>query len=249
MTVYPGIDLSYRPHQDWTVHASYNTSLRMPSFTEMYYKVQGYKADPHLKPEEMRAWETGVGYHNRQMHLSLTGWLHNGRNMIDWIMDTTEGADAVWQSVNHTKINSIGMEVAAEFNFREILPSQHLLQKIDISYSYIDQDKEQEATIVSQYALEYLRHKLVAHVLLQLMPQLAMTMNLRWQDRVGTYTDFDGQVNNYAPYALLDARLTYQQPKWQVYAEANNIFDTRYHDFGLVEEPGRWLTAGLRLTL
>ena len=248
MTVYPGIDLCYRPHQDWTVHASYNTSLRMPSFTEMYYKVQGYKADPHLKPEEMRAWETGVGYQNRQMHLSLTGWLHNGRNMIDWIMDTTKGEDAVWQSVNHTKINSIGMEVAAEFNFMEILPSQHLLRKIDISYSYIDQDKQQEATIVSQYALEYLRHKLVAHVLLQLMPHLSMTMNLRWQDRVGTYTDFDGQVNDYAPYALLDARLTYEQPKWQVYAEANNIFDTRYHDFGLVEEPGRWLTAGLRLT-
>ena len=47
-------------------------------------------------------------------------------------------------------------------------------------------------------------------------------MHFRWQDRVGSYTDFDGQVNDYAPYALLDARLTYQQPKWKIYAEANN---------------------------
>ena len=74
-------------------------------------------------------------------------------------------------------------------------------------------------------------------------------MHFRWQDRVGSYTDFDGQVNDYAPYALLDARLTYQQPKWKIYAEANNLFDTRYHDYGLVEEPGRWLTAGISLSL
>jgi iron complex outermembrane receptor protein len=60
MTIYPGIDASYRPNSHWTIHASYNTSLRMPSFTEMYYKLQGYAADPHLKPEEMRALEIGA---------------------------------------------------------------------------------------------------------------------------------------------------------------------------------------------
>ncbi len=249
MTVYPGIDISYRPHQDWNIHASYNTSLRMPSFTEMYYKVQGYSADPHLKPEEMRAWEVGAGYHNGKIQLSLTGWLHNGRNMIDWIMDTSKGDDAVWQSVNHTKINSIGVEMAAGFNFLEMIPSQRLLKKLDISYSYINQDKEQEANIVSQYALEYLRHKLVANLQLQILPQLLLAINGRWQDRVGSYTDFEGQKNDYEPYFLMDARLSFQQPHWKVYAEANNIFDTRYHDFGLVEEPGRWLTAGFSLTL
>ena len=33
--VYPGIDISYRPNNYWKLHASYNTALRMPSFTEM----------------------------------------------------------------------------------------------------------------------------------------------------------------------------------------------------------------------
>ena len=58
MTIYPGIDVSWRPSPHWRLHASYNTSLRMPSFTEMYYKLQGYSADPHLKPEEMQAFDT-----------------------------------------------------------------------------------------------------------------------------------------------------------------------------------------------
>jgi iron complex outermembrane receptor protein len=72
---------------------------------------------------------------------------------------------------------------------------------------------------------------------------------VRWQDRVGSYTDFDGSVCDYRPYCLADARLTWQMPAWKLYAEANNLFDTSYHDYGLVEQPGRWLIAGVSIRL
>ena len=246
MTLYPGIDISYRPHPAWKIHASYNTSLRMPSFTEMYYKLQGYSANPHLKPEEMRALEAGLTYHSSLFTYHFTLWKHNGRNMIDWIMDTSQGQDAVWQSVNHTKINSLGFETSASI---EIPLFTHHYSLFTVSYSYIHQDKEQDANIVSQYALEYLRHKLVANTRLQFSKMLSLSLNFRWQDRVGSYTDFDGTVCDYEPYALLDTRLTWQQPRWKVYLEANNLFDTRYHDYGLVTQPGRWLIAGISLGL
>ena len=246
MTVYPGIDISYRPHPAWKIHASYNPSLRMPSFTEMYYKLQGYSANPHLKPEEMRALEAGLTYHSSLFTYHFTLWKHNGRNMIDWIMDTSQGQDAVWQSVNHTKINSLGFETSASI---EIPLFTHHYSLFTVSYSYIHQDKEQDANIVSQYALEYLRHKLVANTRLQFSKMLSLSLNFRWQDRVGSYTDFDGTVCDYEPYALLDTRLTWQQPRWKVYLEANNLFDTRYHDYGLVTQPGRWLIAGISLAL
>ena len=237
MTVYPGIDLSYRPDSHWTLHASWNTSLRMPSFTEMYYKLQGYKADPHLKPEEMSALEAGLTFSPSHLFtFTSTIWHHRGRNMIDWIMDTSKGDEAVWQSVNHTEINSIGFEASAQLL---ILNSKFL-----ISYSYIHQQKEQEPGIVSQYALEYLRHKLVASARLPLMKHLSLGLDCRWQDRMGSYTDFDGQVQNYEPYVLTDARLTWQNTKWKVYVEANNVFDISYHDYGLVPQPGRWIIAG-----
>jgi len=241
MTLYPGIDISYRPHPAWKIHASYNTSLRMPSFTEMYYKLQGYSANPHLKPEEMRALEIGTTYLSPLFTFHSTLWHHHGTDMIDWIMDTSKGQDAVWQSVNHTKINSIGLEAGAQLSVDK--------WQLSIDYSYISQDKKQETNIVSQYALEYLRHKLVAHARIQLLKPLSLSLNFRWQDRVGTYTDFDGIVCDYKPYALFDSRLTWQQPKWKVYLEANNLFDTRYHDYGLVEQPGRWLIAGFSLGL
>ena len=241
MSVYPGIDLSYRPDNHWTLHASYNTSLRMPSFTEMYYKLQGYSADPHLKPEEMRALEVGGQYSQRTLTISATLWRHYGRHMIDWIMDTTMGDEAVWQSVNHTKVNSTGFEAKAALSIGN--------SRWIMSYSYIDQDKEQEPNIVSQYALEYLRHKFVANAQLPLWKQLSLGINFRWQDRVGQYTDFDGVVQDYRPYALVDARLSWQQHKYLVYLEANNLFDKDYVDFGHVEEPGRWLIMGLHVSL
>ena len=249
MTIYPGIDISYRPTPHFTVHASYNTSLRMPSFTEMYYKLQGYAADPHLKPEEMQALEGGITYQSSLFTFHTTLWHHHGKNMIDWIMDTSKGEEAVWQSVNHTKINSVGAEATATLNCLELLPTQHLLKKVSVNYSYINQDKEQEANIVSQYALEYLRHKLVANAQLQLKKHLSLGINFRWQNRVGSYTDFEGAVCDYTPYALLDTRLTRQEPRWKAYLEANNVFDTRYHDYGLVEQPGRWLIAGFSIRL
>ena len=241
MSVYPGIDLSYRPTPQWRLHAACNTSLRMPSFTEMYYKLQGYQADPHLKPEEMTAIEGGVSYTNGWLNLSATGWYHHGRNMIDWIMDTSLGDDAVWQSVNHTKVNSTGIELSASARIERAT--------LKLSYSYIDQNKESEPNIVSQYALEYLRHKLIANANIPIIYRLTLGLNFRWQDRVGQYTDFEGHVQDYKPYALVDTRLSWTEPKYKLYLEANNLLDKQYADYGHVTQPGRWLIAGISVKL
>ena len=254
-TIYPGIDASLRLGSHWKLHASYNTSLRMPSFTEMYYKLQGYKADPHLKPEEMSAVELGASLHQSPFTLHMALWHHHGRNMIDWIMDTSQGAEAAWQSVNHTRLNSVGLETSAQLS---ILNSQ-----LSISYSYIHQEKDLEPGIVSQYALEYLRHKLVANIHIPLLRQsavlrrcrsqipsrLTLDATLRYQDRAGQYTDFDGNVNDYRPYALVDARLSWQQRAYELYLKANNLLNTSYRDYGLVPQPGRWIIAGLSLNI
>ncbi len=241
MTVYPGIDLSYRPTPRWKLHASWNTSLRMPSFTEMYYKLQGYSADPHLKPEEMQAIEIGANGQFSIFNCQLALWYHHGQNMIDWIMDTSKGDEAVWQSVNHAVINSLGLEVGARMSIANCL--------LSISYSYIHQDKKQEANIVSQYALEYLRHKLVANARCPITRKLSVNATARWQDRYGSYTDFDGTTHDYSPYAIVDARLTWQENRWKAYIEANNLLDTSYRDYGLVEQPGRWIIAGFSISL
>ena len=238
MTVYPGIDMSYKI-ENWKLFASYNTSLRLPSFTEMYYKLQGYAADPHLKPEEMQAIEVGAQWTSPTLQAKVTAYHHHGKNMIDWIMDTSLGTAAQWQSVNHTEINAYGMEAA--------VAAQNPWARLNLSYSYIYQDKQQEEHIVSQYALEYLRHKLIASVQTKEWQGLSLRVDARWQARVGSYTCFDGTVSDYQPYALFNARLQWTKAALTVYADAYNILDNRsYVDFGNVPQPGIWAVVGTK---
>ncbi len=105
MRVYPGIDASYRIGDYWKIYASYNTSLRMPSATELYYSVGGHKADKHLKPEELEAVEGGIKYASRTVEGSLSIYHNHCKNLIDWIRRTSD-ADAPWESVNFTKVNA-----------------------------------------------------------------------------------------------------------------------------------------------
>ena len=116
-TLYPGVDASYRIGDNWKVYASYNSSLRMPSFTELYYSVGGHKADKYLKPEELRAVEGGIKYAGQWLTMKASIFHHHSRDMIDWVRDTRE-QDAPWQSVNLTKVNTFGQEFhISPFNF------------------------------------------------------------------------------------------------------------------------------------
>ena len=250
MTLYPGIDASYRAGDRWKFFAGWNTSLRLPSFTEMYYKLQGYAADPHLKPEEMQAVEGGAQYTSGAVQAKATLYHHHGRNMIDWVMDTSKGDAAVWQSVNHTRINSYGVETQLALALHRLLPWRLPPTSLHLSYSYISQDKVAEPDIVSQYALEYLRHKLVATLQTTLWRRLDLRIGLRWQDRVGTYTDFAGAVCDYRPFVLADVHLQWRGQRCTVFAQANNVLNnTRYVEYGNVPQPGRWLTAGVKLQI
>lgn len=250
MRIYPGIDASYRVSERMKIFASWNTSLRLPSFTEMYYKLQGYAADPHLKPEEMQAVEAGTQFCNDFLDAKVTFFYHHGRNMIDWIKDTSKGESAMWKSVNHTRINVYGLDVYTSINLRFLFPSQQLMRTFSINYGYLSQDKELEPFMVSQYTLEYLRHKMVARLSLSPYSRLTLDACLRWQDRTGHYTDLDGKVADYRPYALLDARLQWQAKGYQLYAQANNLLDNRnYTDFGNVTQPGAWFTAGVLICI
>lgn len=246
--VYPGIDASLALSTALKAYASFNMSLRMPSFTELYYSVDGHKADKHLKPEEMSALEAGLRYTGKGVSGTLSVYRHWGRNMIDWIMDTSLGEDAVWTSVNHARISSTGVEATAALDFLRLLPGQRLLRSLNVAYAYIDQSQKRDEGVQSLYALEYLRHKIVARLGLNLLPDLAFDVSYRYQYRVGGYTDTGGVDRSYRPYSLADARLSWNKKRYAVYLEANNLFDADYVDYGNVPQPGLWVIAGARFS-
>ena len=249
MKVYPGIDASYRIGDSFKIFANYNTSLRMPSVTELYYSVGGHVADKNLKPEEISSVEAGVKYADHGITTQASVYHNNWKNMIDWIRNTADGPDSPWQSVNFTEVKATGFQAQLTLNFRQIVPTQRILKSFNASYNYLFQDKDIDSSVESKYSLEYLRHKLVANLQLNIVSRLDLGINFRWQDRRGIYTDFDGTVKEYSPYSVVDARLSWTAPKYKLYLEANNIFDKNYIDYGCVPQPGTWLIAGLSVEL
>ena len=244
--LYPGIDASLRLGDHWKVYASYNSSLRMPSFTELYYSVGGHKADKYLKPEEMQAVEGGVKYSSRWLTAQASIFHHHASNMIDWVMDIRE-ADPVWQSVNHTKVNTLGEEVSISLDLANII---HLPSSIlHLSYCHLHQQKQETDYLQSQYSLEYLRHKLTAQLRMCLTEELELTLGYRWQDRMGQYTTIDGEIKDYHPYSIIDARLSWTKNSHSIYIEGNNLTGHRYVDYGNVPQPGCWITGGLKWIL
>ena len=244
--LYPGIDASLRMGDYWKVYASYNSSLRMPSFTELYYSVGGHKADKYLKPEEMQAVEGGVKYSSRWLTAQASIFHHHASNMIDWVMDIRE-ADPVWQSVNHTKVNTLGEEVSISLDLANII---HLPSSIlHLSYCHLHQQKLEADYLQSQYSLEYLRHKLTAQLRMCLTEELELTLGYRWQDRMGQYTTIDGEIKDYHPYSIIDARLSWTKNSHSIYIEGNNLTGHRYVDYGNVPQPGCWITGGLKWIL
>lgn len=243
---YPGVDAAYRLTDNWRVYASWNTSLRMPTFTELYYSTnETHQGNKHLKPEEMQAFEVGVKFQTPGIQGTLSAYHHSGTNMIDWVQ--AEG-ESIWKSINHTKVNSTGVEASATFDFRTLMPGQNILRRLYVGYSYINQDKKETPGYMSQYALEYLKHKFVAQLDHRIWYKLEANWAFRWQEREGSYKEYvDGQeagIVGFRPYGILDAKLVWNAPQYRFFVEANNLFDRVYHDHGNIPQPGIWVMAG-----
>jgi vitamin B12 transporter len=101
--LYPGIDLSYELSPSSSVFASANRTMRMPTFTDMYYKSpmnEGNPAPccPNL-PMAM-SWVTNISM--KLLRLSATGFYIAGENMIDWVRETVHDK---WRTINYTQLN------------------------------------------------------------------------------------------------------------------------------------------------
>ncbi len=254
MQVYPSIEANYRFGNAWKVYASWNTSLRMPSATELYYNSKGYNANRNLKPEKLSAIEVGTSCHTLAVNANAAVFFNHMTNLIDWITDT-HADSLVLTTTNFGKINSVGAEANIQANLHTLLPAQKIFRQLDVAYTYINQSQKKYEGITSQYVLEYLRHKLTARLGMDIISNLSLDVYYRYQKRNGSYvTGYDGDSHSavtrkYSPYSIVDVRLTWKAAHFSVYAQGNNITAHRYRDFGRLEQPGAWWTAGIKFNM
>lgn len=229
---YPGVDISYRPSDNWKFYASWNKALRVPTFTDLYTSNSAQQGDPNLSPERNSTFKIGTRYRTRGVEAVLSGFYSEGKNIIDWVYPTAESRK--YQAMNIGKLDNMGYSADVTLNMDELVPGS-FITRIKAGYAFIHQKHETDREIFgSLYALEYLRHKATFQLDHRIWSRLSASWAVRWQQR----------MNNYSPYTKVDVKLMWTAPSYSLYVKADNITCHRYYDLGAVRQPGLWIMAG-----
>ncbi len=243
--IYPGVDVKYNifngnanGNRKLDLFLSWNMALRMPTFTDLYYSGVGIEGNQDLKPEKSNDVQIGVEYTANGLRVKAQGFYSHKTDMIDWVKYIENGTtDEIFHSVNF-QLDNVGYEADVDFLAREIWGEECPLRKFGVKYSYISEKSDYQVDVVSsKYAMDYLRHKLLLNADGRVWKRLNLSLNWRWQDRVG---------ENNAPYALMDGRLSWDARHYSLYVNATNIFNKEYYDYVSIRQPGRCFIAGMK---
>jgi vitamin B12 transporter len=230
-------------------YASYNKSLRMPTFTDLYYNGPTNKGNPDLKPEKSSTIEGGLKLENGFMHGQLGYYFRDGKDLIDWVR-TSE--DLIWETKNLTEIKSNGVEFIASIDVPKLLGQSFFIRRINTNYSYNTLDKVQ-SNYLSNYVLDNLKQKFVFTIDHKIWKNLKASWNFRYQDRNGTYAKFENTEyvgeTTYKPIWLTDVKVYLNANRLRLYGSVSNLFDQSYVDLGNIQQPGRWISLGLKYQL
>ena len=235
--IYPGLDASFAISDNVKLYGSANSSLRMPTFTDLFYNGPTNIGNPELKPEKSITYEGGV-------KLTFNGFLghagvyhRRGKDLIDWIR---ENETEKWQTKNLTSINSTGIEVSGDFFPEKVWEKPVFITKFGVNYSYTELNKN-NYNVFSYYVLDNLKQKLDIELNHKIWSKLKGSWRVSYQDRNGMRT----QAEPYEPFWLVNTRIMWKTPSTEIYLLAANLLDTKYFDFGTIEQPGRWISIGI----
>lgn len=235
-----GANIGYEFKNAGTVYVNANRSLRMPTFTDLYYNAGNQLGNRNLKPEE--AWLLSVGYKGTWSGLSWSAdWYYRwGKNIIDWVYVPTD-TKRPFHAENQQQVNATGLELSLAYRLNEWLRCV----SVDYAYTYLDLDLKEAG---SRY-LDYLSHKLAIHLEHGIYKGLGASWTVRFQKREGQYNNAEGEVADYQPVWLLDGSVYWQNKYLRVSADCTNITNTRYYDYGGILQPGAWAKISIKAKL
>jgi vitamin B12 transporter len=244
---FPGLDAGYKINPDVRLFFSSGKSLRLPTFTDLYYNGPTNVGNSALKPEEIIHAEGGIKYLKSGISGHANIYYQSATNLIDWVKLPGE---EVWKTTNHTQVNSIGYQLFAKINFQEYLPG-FLNGTLSAGYNRSELSKK-KTEFLSYYALDNLKDKATFNFNHTFFKYFSSGWNLVYQDRNGTYSSYGNGTfieKNYDPFWLLDWMVKYSHRHFECMASITNLFNTHYFDFGNITQPGRWIKATLTLKI
>ena len=222
-------------------------SMRLPTFTDLYYTSPAQINNLDLTPERAVTYLFDAGYVKNIWRLSLQTYYRAGRDIIDWVWREDMGDK--WHSEQTSRLDTYGIELSGGYTVAD-----GFLRRVTLSYGYITTDRNSD--IIAKGAMDYMRHKAALAVEVHFLRRMSLALTASVYDRNGSYTHYPvpgdpslSEVRDYEPYFLLDGRLQWEKGICRLYVDATNITDSRYCDLGGIPLPGAWVTAGVALTI
>jgi vitamin B12 transporter len=240
---FPGLDLGWQLTPQWRWYASINRTLRLPTFTDLFYSGPANIGNALLKPEEAVSMESGFKSRLWGAQTEVALFRRLGTNMIDWIK---QPGDEQWRSMNLTKVNLTGLEAGADIPLEPITGSR--LSNVSFHYTRLWSSKT-SGDFISNYALDHLRHKLDLSLTHPITTRAGASYRVSWQQREGGYMNYrDGAfeaIQPFAPYWMIDVRVFYNLGQMKIFSEVTNLFNTPTVSIANVPQPGRWVRVGI----
>lgn len=239
--VYAGGNADYAFTKNITLGFWLHNSYRLPTFTDLYYIGPNQEGNPKLKPEDAFNTDVHLLWTPCNWTIRAAFFQRDGHRIIDWVRLPSE---TVWHSQNLTNVQSMGTELAVDYR-----PQLPWVKKIHVDYTYLDVTKN-SSDYVSLYATDYLRNELRIRLVNPIWKSLEAAWQVSYHDRAGTYLNaMTNQETPFNPYWLCDLKLMWERPAYQISAEADNLFNKTYFDYGNLPQPGRWIKVGLTVKI
>lgn len=232
--VFPGLDAGYNFYGNWRAFANFGTGQRLPTYTDLYYKGPTNIGNDQLKPEKSVYLEGGFKFNNERLALNASYFVRRIDHFIDWVK--TLQTDP-WQPQNFSQVNTKGFTLSADYTLVPVGETAFSNVRLGVSYTNLDPGfkKTLASAVFSRYALESLRNQLSSTVSADLYKQVSLTLTTRYCERI-----------SYKDYMVMDARLSFKQKHYSIYADGGNLFNVQYIEAGAVPMPGSWFTLGLK---
>lgn len=233
----PGTDIAYNPNKRLKFFINVNSALRMPTYTDLYYSATNIQGTSDLKPERTIDYGLGAKYRQSGFSSELRLFASNKKDMIDWVIFADEADGKTYRSSNF-KMHNFGGELDLVFLPKEIFDNS-FLSRLDLQYCYIDAEASYEKEIIaSEYAQEFLKHKIVLSSDFEIVKDLFFNLSYRYHYRIG---------ENNPPYTLVDCGVKYIRNRFEIFTDVTNVFNEKYSDFSFIEQPGTRVVAGVKL--
>ena len=222
-----------------TIRASYGTSFRVPSFTELYYVDPQNVGNPDLRAEKAWSAEAGASFAAGALSLDAAYFHRRATDLVDFVRAS---ASEPWRARNVREAVTDGLEASLDWSRER--PSFLTQFRVQAAYTFTDLSSltaAADGATQGKYVLDPLHAKWDVFLGLALPLRLGVTSRLSYFSR----PSFEEGV------WLVSARLAWQVFQGRIlefFVDGENLGNVRYVEVAGVPLPRRTFFGGFNLT-